>query len=381
MCAVHSTFLSPALQQPLALGADFVVHSTTKYLNGHSDVVGRAVIATRSKDAAALAAWANITGVTGARSTPTRPCAGCRAVPAHRAPAAERRGGRFLPGPTPAGGGGFVSRPATIPGHAPGRRHSSAASAPCSASRSPAARRRCNGRSSRRYGSSPWPRSLGGIESLVAPPAAMTHVGMGAEAAAIAGITDALLRLSIGWRTSATWSRTWRRRRGQAEEGGRPMSATAPDLPIGPALAEAILHGGAEAIVATDRDGIIRFWNPGAARLFGFQAGPRALGRTLDLLVPEPQARASAGQGYRRVMADRHPAAPTARGEVLAVPATTRDGRRIPRSSSPSRRCMRRQVDRRALAAVLRDVYRPRFVELKALRRIDEGARRRRHGD
>jgi cystathionine gamma-synthase len=40
---VDNTFLSPALQQPVALGADFVVHSTTKYLNGHSDVVGGAV--------------------------------------------------------------------------------------------------------------------------------------------------------------------------------------------------------------------------------------------------------------------------------------------------------------------------------------------------
>ena len=41
---VDNTFLSPALQQPIALGADLVVHSTTKYLNGHSDVVGGAVV-------------------------------------------------------------------------------------------------------------------------------------------------------------------------------------------------------------------------------------------------------------------------------------------------------------------------------------------------
>ena len=64
--AVDNTFLSPALQQPIALGADFVVHSTTKYLNGHSDVVGGAVIAADKADAEVLAAWANITGVTGA---------------------------------------------------------------------------------------------------------------------------------------------------------------------------------------------------------------------------------------------------------------------------------------------------------------------------
>jgi cystathionine gamma-synthase len=47
---VDNTFLSPALQRPIALGADFVIHSTTKYLNGHSDVVGGAVIAANSSD-------------------------------------------------------------------------------------------------------------------------------------------------------------------------------------------------------------------------------------------------------------------------------------------------------------------------------------------
>jgi cystathionine gamma-synthase len=45
LLAVDNTFLSPALQKPIALGADMVVHSTTKYLNGHSDVVGGAVTA------------------------------------------------------------------------------------------------------------------------------------------------------------------------------------------------------------------------------------------------------------------------------------------------------------------------------------------------
>ncbi len=63
---VDNTFLSPVLQRPLALGADIVVHSTTKYINGHSDVVGGAVIA---KDAAThekLAWWANCLGLTGA---------------------------------------------------------------------------------------------------------------------------------------------------------------------------------------------------------------------------------------------------------------------------------------------------------------------------
>jgi len=64
--AVDNTFLSPALQRPIALGADFVIHSTTKYLNGHSDVVGGVVITADRADLDELSAWANLTGVNGA---------------------------------------------------------------------------------------------------------------------------------------------------------------------------------------------------------------------------------------------------------------------------------------------------------------------------
>ncbi|HJT97249.1 MAG TPA: PLP-dependent transferase, partial [Rhodanobacteraceae bacterium] len=63
---VDNTFLSPLLQRPLALGADIVVHSTTKYINGHSDVVGGAVVAKDAAVAAELGWWANCLGLTGA---------------------------------------------------------------------------------------------------------------------------------------------------------------------------------------------------------------------------------------------------------------------------------------------------------------------------
>jgi len=66
LLAVDNTFLSPVLQQPIALGADFVIHSTTKYLNGHSDVVGGAVVAASDELAEKLAWWANCLGITGA---------------------------------------------------------------------------------------------------------------------------------------------------------------------------------------------------------------------------------------------------------------------------------------------------------------------------
>lgn len=63
---IDNTFLSPALQKPITLDADFVIHSTTQYLNGHSDVVGGVMIAADMADVKDLADWANITGVTGA---------------------------------------------------------------------------------------------------------------------------------------------------------------------------------------------------------------------------------------------------------------------------------------------------------------------------
>nr|MBA3671934.1 PLP-dependent transferase [Gemmatimonadaceae bacterium] len=66
LVVVDNTFLSPALQQPLTLGADLVVHSTTKYLNGHSDVVGGAVVAGDPAVVEALTWWANCLGLTGA---------------------------------------------------------------------------------------------------------------------------------------------------------------------------------------------------------------------------------------------------------------------------------------------------------------------------
>ena len=66
LLAVDNTFLSPALQQPIALGADLVIHSTTKYINGHSDVVGGSVIAATDELAEQLCWWANCIGITGA---------------------------------------------------------------------------------------------------------------------------------------------------------------------------------------------------------------------------------------------------------------------------------------------------------------------------
>lgn len=66
MVAVDNTFLSPSLQNPLKLGSDIVMHSTTKYINGHSDVIGGAVIAKNRQVLEKIKFWSNNLGIAGA---------------------------------------------------------------------------------------------------------------------------------------------------------------------------------------------------------------------------------------------------------------------------------------------------------------------------
>src|SRR5580692_5688609 len=90
-------------------------------------------------------------------------------------------------------------------------------------------------------------------------------------------------------------------------------------------IAQALLATPSDAILATDRDGVIRFWNPGAELIFGLPA-EAAIGQTLDLIIPE-NLRARHWQGWRQaVTAER---SRYGAGELLAVPAITADGRRI----------------------------------------------------
>jgi cystathionine gamma-synthase len=66
LLVVDGTFASPYLQQPIALGADLVIHSTTKYLGGHSDITGGAVIAAREELGAAISRHAGMLGTAAA---------------------------------------------------------------------------------------------------------------------------------------------------------------------------------------------------------------------------------------------------------------------------------------------------------------------------
>jgi cystathionine gamma-synthase len=197
LVVVDNTFLSPALQQPIALGADLVVHSTTKYLNGHSDVVGGAVV---WKDAALgerIAWWCNCLGVGGAPFDSYLTLRGLRTLQprlrAHQenAEALVQRLVRhaavekvYFPGL------------ATHPGHALAARQQRGFGAMLSfdlAGGEAAVAAFVDGVTCFTLA-----ESLGGVESLVCHPATMTHASMDAAARERAGIGDGLVRVSVG---------------------------------------------------------------------------------------------------------------------------------------------------------------------------------------
>lgn len=194
---VDNTFLSPALQQPIKLGADLVVHSTTKFLNGHSDVVGGAVIAADQKDVDALASWANITGVTGSPFDAYMTLRGVRTLFA-RVERQQRMAAsiaQFLHSHAAVAKVWYPGLP-THPGHDIAKRQQSGFGAMLSfelAGGVEAVRRLVES-----VEVFTLAESLGGMESLVAHPITMTHASMTAEARQAAGITDGLVRLSIG---------------------------------------------------------------------------------------------------------------------------------------------------------------------------------------
>jgi PAS domain S-box-containing protein len=132
---------------------------------------------------------------------------------------------------------------------------------------------------------------------------------------------------------------------------------------IGDDVARALLSGVADAIVACDCAGIIRLWNPGAARIFGFTA-EEAVGRSLDIIIPE-RLRARHWDGYHAMMASGQ--SRYAGGDTLSVPALRKDGAQI--SVEFTLVALHDAAGAiSGLAAVMRDVT-ARFEELKTLRR------------
>jgi cystathionine gamma-synthase len=194
--AVDNTFLSPALQNPIALGADFVVHSTTKYINGHSDVVGGAVIAAAQEDVEQLIWWANCCGVTGAPFDAWLTLRGLRTLHA-RIERQQATAGIIAEALSKLPEVKAVHYPglANHPGKSIAARQQKGFGAMLSFEVSDGVDMAALIRG---LNSLTLAESLGGVESLVAHPATMTHAAMSPEARQAAGITDALLRLSVG---------------------------------------------------------------------------------------------------------------------------------------------------------------------------------------
>ncbi len=197
LVAVDNTFLSPALQKPLALGADLVLHSTTKYVNGHSDVVGGAVVAADPELHQQLAWWANALGLTGSPFDSFLTLRGLRTLDARMRVHQENANAiaALLDG-HPAVEKVYFPGLASHPGHAIAARQQSGFGAMLSfelRGGEPAVRAFVD-----RLQWFTLAESLGGVESLVAHPASMTHAAMSPEARAKAGIGDGLLRLSVG---------------------------------------------------------------------------------------------------------------------------------------------------------------------------------------
>jgi cystathionine gamma-synthase len=197
LVAADNTFLSPVWQQPLALGADLVMHSTTKYLNGHSDVVGGAVIAATADLTQNLAWWANAIGVTGAPFDSFLTLRGVRTLHARARVHAENTAAVVqVLNDHAAVRQVYYPGLATHPGHDLAKKQQSGFGAMLSVE--------LNGGEAAVQAflggleCFTLAESLGGVESLIAHPTSMTHAGMDETARIRAGIGPGLLRVSVG---------------------------------------------------------------------------------------------------------------------------------------------------------------------------------------
>ncbi len=194
---VDNTFLSPGWQKPLALDADLVLHSTTKYLNGHSDVVGGAVVARTKELHEQLTWWANCIGVTGAPFDSYLTLRGLRTLYARLNVHGENAAAiATLLSTHSAVTRVYYPGLASHPQHALARRQQSGFGAMVSFELKGGIPNVCAFLKGLRCFS--LAESLGGVESLVAHPATMTHAAMDTDARRRAGISDTLLRLSVG---------------------------------------------------------------------------------------------------------------------------------------------------------------------------------------
>lgn len=197
LVCVDNTLLSPGWQQPLAHGADLVLHSTTKYLNGHSDVVGGAVVAANASLAEELAWWTNCLGIGGSPFDALLATRGIRTLNARLRIHGENAAAvvdTFCSHDAVAA----VNYPGLVthPHHDLSQKQQKHPGAMVSVELH-------GGKAAVRAFVDavklfPLAVSLGGVESLMAHPATMTHAAMSDEAQKLAGITSGLVRFAIG---------------------------------------------------------------------------------------------------------------------------------------------------------------------------------------
>ncbi len=196
LLAVDNTFASPYLQQPIALGSDIVVHSTTKYLGGHSDVVGGAVIGRRDL-LTPIAFYQNAAGGVPGPFDAYLTLRGLKtlAVRMERHSANARRLAEWL-AKQPQVERVYYPGLSSHPGHELAKRQMRDFGGMISI------RLKGGGAAAKRF----LPRtklfslaeSLGGVESLVCHPATMTHASIPADVRIARGVDDGLIRLSVG---------------------------------------------------------------------------------------------------------------------------------------------------------------------------------------
>ena len=197
LLVVDNTFLSPALQQPIALGADIVVHSTTKYLNGHSDVVGGAVIASNAEISEKLEWWANCLGITGAPFDAYLTLRGVRTL--HARMEQHERNAHLLADllvEHEAVDRVYYPGLRSHPGYEIARRQQQGFGGMLSFELAGGENAVRAFLGSLRFFS--LAESLGGVESLVCHPPSMTHAAVEPDALDRAGIHNNLIRLSVG---------------------------------------------------------------------------------------------------------------------------------------------------------------------------------------
>lgn len=194
---VDNTVLSPALQRPIALGADLVVSSLTKIINGHSDMVGGVVCAANPAHVEQLGWWANAAGAVGGAFDAFLALRGLRTLPVRAKAQSESAldiARRLAAHPKVA----HVDYPGLEghPGHAIAKAQQDGFGPLMSLELEGGAE------AARRFVLSLelfiLAQSLGGVESLCAIPATMTHAAMTPEARQEAGVADGLVRLSVG---------------------------------------------------------------------------------------------------------------------------------------------------------------------------------------